>query len=223
MSSFVNALHDRLEAAAAARAAQRDVNSALMEHQTRRSAAFDPAAGEIHRTLICPMVEELARAFDNCTVEHYKTPTGFISRCLLARTDRYPARTELTIGLEQANEGSGAVLTYHLVVIPVLMTFLASDRWTLDLEHPMPEEVQALMAEWLLRFTDTYLRLETEPSYQDWHTHVDPVCSMRITGVAAAQVIEHAHRKIYFCSEDCRARFEADPALYLTGVAPLTS
>ena len=223
MSSFADALHDRLEAAAAARAAHRDANVSLMEDRTRRGAAFDPAAEKLHRTFIRPMVEELARAFDNCTVEHYKTLTGFTSRCLLARTDRYPARAELTIGIEQADEGSGAVLTYHLVVIPILMTFAGSDRWTLDLEHPVLEEVQARLAEWLLRFTDTYLRLETEPSYQDWHTHVDPVCSMRITGVAAAQVIEHAHRKFYFCSEDCRARFEADPALYLTGAASLTS
>lgn len=223
MSSFTHALHDRLAAAAAARADHRNANAALMEDRTRRAAAFDLAAGTIHRTLIRPMVEELARAFDNCTVEHYKTPTAFTSRCLLTPTDRYPAKAELTIGIEQATEGSGAVLSYHLAVIPVLMTFTGSDSWLLDLEHPALEEEQVRLAGWLLRFTDTYLRLETEPGYQDWHTHVDPVCNMRITGVVAARVVEHAHRKIYFCSDDCRARFEADPALYLTEAAPLAS
>jgi YHS domain-containing protein len=35
-------------------------------------------------------------------------------------------------------------------------------------------------------------------------------------------VIEHERRKIYFCSEDCRQRFEANPGLYLTGIAPLS-
>ena len=221
MSSFTSALHDRLAAAAAARAGRREANAAVMEDRSRREAAFDPAAEAIYRTVMRPMLEEVARAFDNATVESFRTPTGFTSRCLLARTDRYPASTELAIGLGQADDGTGAVLTYRLQIIPELMSYTRSDSWTLDLEHVGVEEVRATLADWLLRFTDTYLRLESEPNYQDWDTHLDPVCGMRISGVAAAHVLEHARRKIYFCSEDCRQRFEAHPELYLTGIAPL--
>jgi YHS domain-containing protein len=221
MSSFTHALHARLAAAAGARAGRRDANAALMEDRIRRQGRFEPVAEEIHRTIIRPMMEELARVFDNCVIEHHRTPTGFTSRCRLACTDRYPASVELAIGIGQAAEGAGAVLSYHLGIIPELMSFTKSDSRALDLEQVDREEVRVRLAEWLLRFTDTYLRLENEPNYQDWHTHVDPVCGMRITG-AAAQVIEYERRKIYVCSDYCRTRFEADPGLFLYGVAPLT-
>lgn len=222
MSSFTSALQARLEAAASARASSRDANVAAMEHRARREAAFQPVAQEIHRTIIRPMLEEVARAFDNCSVEHSKTLTGFTSRCLLARTDRYPATAELAVGIGLGVDNTEAVLTYHVGIIPELMAFAKSDSWQFDLEHWEFDEVCAQLADWLLRFTDTYLRLESEPSYQDWHTHLDPVCGMDIRGAAAAHVLEHGRRRIYLCSDECRTRFEAEPGLYLTGVAPVT-
>ena len=221
MSSFTNALQDRLDAAAAARAARRNANITMMEDRSRREAVFDPAAEAIYRTIVSPMVEEVTRAFDNATVEHFKMPIGFTSRLMLARTDRYPASTELAIGIGPTADGTGAVLTYRLQIIPELMSYTRSDSWTLDLEHVALGEVYARIAEWLLGFTDTYLRLESEPNYQDWKAHLDPVCGMRISGAAAAHVTEHERRKIYFCSEECRERFAAHPELYLTGIAPL--
>jgi YHS domain-containing protein len=220
MSSFTRALRDRLDIAAVARAGRRDATVALMEERARRDSHFEPAAEEIHRTIIRPLTEELARAFDNCAVEHHRTPTGFTSRCRLAPTVRYPATAELVIGIGQIAEAPGAVLSYHLGIIPELMSFTKTDSCGLDLDRLDREALRARLAGWLLRFTDTYLRLESEPNYQDWHTHVDPVCGMRITG-AAAQVIEYERRKIYVCSDYCRTRFEADPGLFLNGVAPL--
>jgi YHS domain-containing protein len=221
MSSFTTALHERLAAAAAAREAMRADRVMQMQARTRREAAFGPAAEELHRTLIRPMVEEIVRALDNCTVEHFKTPDGYVSRCVLARTDRYPAATELAIGLGPGLEAAGGLLTYRVAIIPELMSFTKSDSWTFELA-PLPlDAVRDQLAQWLLRFTDTYLRLEGEPSYQDWRTHLDPVCGMWVSG-AAAHVLEHARRKIHFCSEDCRDHFQAEPGLYLTGAVPLS-
>jgi YHS domain-containing protein len=221
MSSFTTALHERLAAAAAAREAGRAAKLAQMEDRTRREAAFGPAAEEVHRTLVRPMVEEIVRAFDNCTVEHFKTPDGYISRCVLARTDRYPAVTELAIGLGPGPEATRGLLTYRLGIIPELMSFTKSDSWSFELAPLARDAIRDQLAEWLLRFTDTYLRLESEPSYQDWRSHLDPVCGMWVSG-AAAHVLEHARRKIYFCSEDCRDRFQAQPGLYLSGTVPLS-
>jgi YHS domain-containing protein len=221
MSSFTDALHERVEAAAAARSERHQANIAQMADRTRREALFDRVAGEVFRGVVRPMIEEVARVFANCTVEHLKTPTGYLSRCVLARTDRYPASTELDIGIGLA-EGTTGLLTYRLGIIPELMTFTRADSWTFELGAAELEEIRVRVAEWLLRFTETYLRLETEPAYQDWQTHIDPVCGMGVSGAAAAHVLKHAHRKIYFCSEECRLRFEAQPALYLTGAAPLS-
>ena len=220
MSSFTTALQERLVAAAAAREAGRTARLAQMEDRTRREAVFGPGAEEVHRTLIRPMVEEIVRAFDNCTAEHFKTPDGYISRCVLTRTDRYPAVTELAIGLGPGPEATSALLTYRVGIVPELMSFTKSDSWAFDL-MPLPRgAIRDQLTEWLLRFTDTYLRLESESSYQDWRTHLDPVCGMWVSG-AAAHVLEHARRKLYFCSEGCRDRFQAQPDLYLTGAMPL--
>lgn len=221
MSSFTDAFRGRLEAAASARTQRRDANIAMMAERIRRQALVEPVAQDLHRTIIRPMMEEVARAFPNCTLEHHRTPTGFTSRCRLARNDRFPPSAELAIGVGQAAEGDAIALTYSLGIIPELMSFTKSDSWTLAVEHVALEAVRVRIGDWLLRFTDTYLRLETEPNYQDWDRHIDPVCGMRISGGGAFRVSEHAHRKFYFCSDECRTRFDADPGVYLTGAAPL--
>ena len=41
----------------------------------------------------------------------------------------------------------------------------------------------------------------------------DPVCGMQVDTETAIRV-EHGTHTHYFCSEACRARFEADPARY---------
>ena len=43
----------------------------------------------------------------------------------------------------------------------------------------------------------------------------DPVCGMDVDPATAKHRTEHQGRTFYFCSAGCRAKFEADPALYL--------
>lgn len=42
----------------------------------------------------------------------------------------------------------------------------------------------------------------------------DPVCGMQIEEADAVGSIEHEGTTYYFCSEDCKSEFEADPAAY---------
>ncbi|MDR3498811.1 MAG: heavy metal translocating P-type ATPase [Parvibaculum sp.] len=44
----------------------------------------------------------------------------------------------------------------------------------------------------------------------------DPVCGMSVDPATAVHRTEHEGRTYYFCSARCRAKFEADPAKYLT-------
>jgi Cu+-exporting ATPase len=50
---------------------------------------------------------------------------------------------------------------------------------------------------------------------------VDPVCGMAVDPVKAEHRSEHAGHTYYFCSHHCRARFEAEPARYLTPTSGL--
>lgn len=42
----------------------------------------------------------------------------------------------------------------------------------------------------------------------------DPVCGMQIEEADAVGSVEHEGTTYYFCSEDCKSEFEADPAAY---------
>ena len=43
---------------------------------------------------------------------------------------------------------------------------------------------------------------------------VDPVCGMKVLPQKAAASIKHAGRTWYFCSQGCKAKFEASPGKY---------
>ncbi|MHB1536306.1 MAG: permease [Acidimicrobiales bacterium] len=45
----------------------------------------------------------------------------------------------------------------------------------------------------------------------------DPVCAMQVQAAHAPATTVHRGRRIYFCSEHCKHRFDANPAKYLAG------
>ncbi len=47
-------------------------------------------------------------------------------------------------------------------------------------------------------------------------TAIDPVCGMTVTIKPTSLVADHAGHAYYFCGAKCRAKFVADPQLYLT-------
>lgn len=46
-------------------------------------------------------------------------------------------------------------------------------------------------------------------------TAKDPVCAMEIEEGDAVGSADHQGKSYYFCSEDCREEFEADPSAYV--------
>jgi YHS domain-containing protein len=44
---------------------------------------------------------------------------------------------------------------------------------------------------------------------------LDPVCGMEVTPVSAAAQSEYEGVAFYFCSEDCKKEFDADPLQYV--------
>jgi len=50
---------------------------------------------------------------------------------------------------------------------------------------------------------------------------VDPVCGMTVETAKVKSAVHEGH-VYYFCSPDCREKFEAAPSLYMQGVARLT-
>jgi Cu+-exporting ATPase len=46
---------------------------------------------------------------------------------------------------------------------------------------------------------------------------VDPVCGMKVDPATARHTVVHGGQTYYFCSDRCRAKFEAEPAKYVQG------
>jgi Cu+-exporting ATPase len=44
---------------------------------------------------------------------------------------------------------------------------------------------------------------------------LDPVCKMEVNPASAAAQSEYEGQSFYFCSAECKRRFDADPARYL--------
>jgi YHS domain-containing protein len=47
---------------------------------------------------------------------------------------------------------------------------------------------------------------------------IDPVCGMTIDTAGSKSAVQNGH-VYYFCSEDCRGKFEASPTSYTSGAA----
>jgi Cu+-exporting ATPase len=44
----------------------------------------------------------------------------------------------------------------------------------------------------------------------------DPVCGKELQPSTAATSINHDNKTLYFCSAECKSKFDADPASYTT-------
>jgi Cu+-exporting ATPase len=50
--------------------------------------------------------------------------------------------------------------------------------------------------------------------------HIDPVCGMEVTEDSATGKSDHKGETYYFCSTECKERFDLDPAEYAISPVP---
>ena len=43
---------------------------------------------------------------------------------------------------------------------------------------------------------------------------IDPVCGMELSSSDAAATVQYGVKTYYFCSDECRERFEEQPTIY---------
>jgi YHS domain-containing protein len=59
-------------------------------------------------------------------------------------------------------------------------------------------------------------KIRQQPDEETGEQHRDPVCGMEVSGAGDETFeFEYKGRHYYFCSRNCRKRFEADPEKYL--------
>lgn len=215
LAAFRAQLAQSVTAAQEARARERAALDEAMRARTDKHRQFERVATSIIEAEVIPRVQMIAEQFPNATVERGRTAAGAHVRCRFASSARFPATVQFTVGVLLDADRGTATINFRLEVVPLLKPIDPAEH----LDFPLDDAIAAPIVEWiehrLFAFVRFYLGLETDASYQHADAGVDPVCGMALTSATAAErIVERAHTW-YFCSATCRARFEADRAVYV--------
>jgi YHS domain-containing protein len=189
------------------------------ELRERRLARFGELAGRIAGSIIRPQLEQLTSYFDNATVS---TPHDGCSHCVcrFESTPRFPASTTLELSVSHDEAFESVTIAYGLEILPVFLEFEKRDSLTFPMDAVDEGRLERWLSDKLLAFVDTYLELEQIEQYQHQNLVIDPVCGVRINKTVAAAELTVDERSYFFCSDDCRAEFAADPQRYVGSAKP---
>jgi YHS domain-containing protein len=179
----------------------------------RYTAVADHLTGEVLR----PRLERLAGCFDNARLlEGEGGRHGVV--CRFERTPRFPATAILELGITRDGEAHNVEVRYSVTIVPIFFPYDREGHLVQYLDGLDESKVAAWVEEKILGFVDAYLRLETLEPYQVENTVTDPVCGMHLNKALAPAQTEYRGVNYYFCVEDCRRKFLAEPDRYLGAV-----
>ena len=185
-----------------------------MEQIETRLARFDVLATRWTNESVRPRLEVLRRLFPHATpVEVLRGGHGLA--LAFAHTDEFPAHARLEICLSHDPDCTTAWCTFSPSIIPILTDYERDASIDVRLDAPDLARLEEFIDTRIERFVSAYLGLrEPESMYQhDLRVH-DPVCGMTIRRVDAHAHLDHGGRRVFFCSDVCRRRYEADPMRY---------
>jgi YHS domain-containing protein len=190
-----------------------------MGHQMRqleqRHQRFTAVADRLMQQVICPRLRKLAEHFGNARFPEAGQPPSHHCLFCLEHTERFPAAVRLELAVSHDGDYETVQVLYRLEILPVFFALKGTDQLRFPLEAVNEEQVAAWVDDRLVEFVDAYLRLELQEQYQNDNMVLDPVCGMRVNKTIAPARIEYRNRTYYFCVDECRQKFAADPGHYL--------
>jgi YHS domain-containing protein len=212
----------RMKLAAAAQR-QRVVQDHLhqrMAESARRWQQFAPLADRLVQTILRPRLEKLAALFDNAAFLPPEKAGRYHCACEFRRTERFPATVKLELSVGTDGEADNLMARYDLQILPVLFRFQGQSEIAFPLDAVNEGRLTAWVEERLVAFVDTYLSLEGLEAYQQENLVTDPVCGMVLQKPLAAAHVDYQGRTWYFCVEECRRQFAANPERYVKNANP---
>ena len=216
LSNLEREIKEKLALSAERQQLRKDHLRQRMTETEERHRRYTALADRLMQDVIRPRVEKLQSFFDNARMPEARN-NRHTCCCQFEPTPRFPATASLEIGVTRDGEVRTLVLQYQLDILPVFFPVDGQDHLTMFLEHVDEEKAAAWVDEKLLRFVDTYLRLETSGHYQETNIVTDPVCGMRLNKAFAPAQMKYLDHIYYFCVPECRARFAENPERYLAG------
>jgi YHS domain-containing protein len=173
---------------------------------------FEQLADRLLSEVVQPRLESVASFFPGARVR----PAAPEHRCVawFGFCERFPAtaRVEFTIDCDPQLEH--AVVRFELSIVPSFMKYDAHDKLPLQLESVDEQRATAWVEERLIAFLDAYSRLDRGEDDSSNVMATDPVCGMQVD-VSQALHADHRGHAYYFCSEECRKRFNEAPKKYV--------
>jgi YHS domain-containing protein len=188
-----------------------------MTETERRWQQFGPLADRLARTVIRPRMEKLASYFDNARFLPPEQAGRYHCACQFQPTERFPAKVKLELSVGTDGRAENLIVRYDLQILPIFFHFQGESEISFPLDAVDEGRLTAWVEERIVGFVGTYLRLEELEPYQRDNLVTDPVCGMVIQKPLASAHVEYLGRPYYFCVEECRQKFAADPERYASG------
>lgn len=173
-------------------------------------------ARDITEKIVRPRLLKLAGYFDNAEIAEPSQAGDERCICNFRHTERFPASTKLELTAQVDGDSNVILLKYQLQILPIFFEFEHEDQLALPANAVDEAGTAAWVETKLLKFLDTYLRLQEIDPYQQENLVTDPVCGMRFNKLSAAAEMQLGGRVFYFCVRECRDKFAADPHRYVS-------
>lgn len=184
---------------------------ALTERLDRSAALTGAWLGEV----VAPRLETLASAFANACPPQVGEEAGEAGVDFKV-TDEFPATAGIKVSFAHDAAAKRIRTTFRARIIPLLMPFdVQEGELVLEPRDEERPKLEAFLDDRLCQFAEQYLRIREPGSpYQKDQTVVDPVCGMALRRWEATATARHGDETYYFCVDECRRRFEAEPGRY---------
>lgn len=174
---------------------------------------FEEVAPRLVRDIIRPRTEALVAQFPNAKCD--RAEDAYRCTCWFGYRERFPADTRIELAVEHDERIENLIVRYELYIMPVFLKFEPHDGLTVPLEAVDDQTIANWVEAKLLNFLDTYLRLDRGGDDFEDEVVIDPVCGMRISRSSSGAQLDYKGHLYYFCTDDCRQRFEQQPLRYV--------
>jgi YHS domain-containing protein len=210
-------------AAEARREARERERARVMVRIAQKATRFKRLAARVLPGLVRPRLELLMRIFSHAgPIERLRGGHG--AALPFEYTEDFPAHARIEVSLAHDAACESVWCTFSSSILPILVEYERDVSLEVSLDTPDLPHLEEFLDERIRRFVESYLGLrEPESIYQRSLRVHDPVCGMTFRRADAHSHLDRDGHRTFFCSDECRRRFEAAPGLHhdesLTGPA----
>ncbi len=208
-------VQDLLEQSSVARQRRQHATRQKMEEIGRRLKHVAFAMADWKLRYVIPRLQELGRMFANSSepVRDAECDAVCIKFHPIAEL---PVEARLAVRMTPDPLAENIRVSVTALIMPVTAEYEREAWLDVPVHAPDTKLLQEFIDARIVRFVADYLRiLDPASPFQSERVATDPVCLMTIPIVDAAGSTVFKEHTYYFCIEECRRKFEADPDRYV--------